>query len=66
MGDPETCFEIDQDRVARAVHSLMTAAKDVSDLSDDRILSSLVRHEYEDIEITHAHLGRVLQKLRTD
>lgn len=64
IGEPETTFEIDQDKVGRAVHDLMSAAKGLSDLSEDQFLTTLIRQEYEDIELTHEHLGRMLQKLR--
>lgn len=64
MGEPETTFEVDQDKVARAVHHLMSATKDLSDLSEDQFLTSLMRQEYEDIELTHEHLGRMLERLR--
>lgn len=60
--EPQTVREIEQHKVSYAVHGLMSAVKDVSDLSNNQ--PSLVRHEYEDIELAYSHLGRMLAKVR--
>lgn len=64
--EPKTAFELDQHKVASAIHGLMSSASDLSKLADDRFLGSLVRLEYEDIELAHAHIGRLLDRVRSN
>lgn len=62
--EPITPLEIDQHNVASAVHGLMSAASTLSSLSNHQRLAPLVRNEYEDIELAHAHVGRLLERIR--
>lgn len=62
--EPQTTFEIDRHKVAMAVHGLMSAASDLSALARNQYLEPLVRHEFEDIEAAHKHIGRMLDRIR--
>jgi hypothetical protein len=49
-----------------AVHDLMSSTKRVADLAECLILTPLMRLEYEDIELVHSRLGKLLNGLRKD
>ncbi len=62
--EPETAFDLDQHKVAMAVHGLMSSASDLFALARNPYLETLVRNEYEDIEAAHKHIGRMLEQIK--
>lgn len=61
---PDTAYEIDQDKVVRAVYGLIAAAVDLSNLSEDPFLLPLIKHEYADIELVHFRIEQMLTDLK--